>query len=191
MKKHLISVSVGAGVIASLIAGVAMAYAIVTTNAGTYSPPATVTYNIAETSTLVLYSASTGDLVCYTSSQAPGNHDLAGTCSSGGSFSSASSTVGSYALLAGTDATCATDGLNYSACQRNSATYSEADFQITAAVPSVAMSDLGGVGGSILSAVVTPTEYVLQTFGPPLFVLMLLIALFFAIYHRAKTGRWL
>lgn len=58
-------------------------------------------------------------------------------------------------------------------------------------VPTVGTSDVAAVGGPILTSLVTMSEYVLETFGPPLFWISAVIALFFAIYHRAKTGRWL
>lgn len=58
-------------------------------------------------------------------------------------------------------------------------------------VPTVGTTDMAAVGAPILTSLVTMTEYVLQTFGPPLFWISAVIALFFAIYHRAKTGRWL
>jgi hypothetical protein len=58
-------------------------------------------------------------------------------------------------------------------------------------VPSVGSSDIAYVGGPILGAFIGPSEYVLITFGPPLFVILLVFAVFFAIYHRVKVGRWL
>ena len=57
--------------------------------------------------------------------------------------------------------------------------------------PKVATSDIAIVGGTILGAFIYPSEWVLETFGPPLFVLLLVFAVFFAIYHRIKVGRWL
>ena len=58
-------------------------------------------------------------------------------------------------------------------------------------VPTVGSSDIAAVGAPIMTALITNSEYVLETFGPPLFVLGLLIAVFFAIYHRVKVGHWL
>jgi len=69
--------------------------------------------------------------------------------------------------------------------------YSESTYQIVLAVPQVATSDIAIVGGTILGSFIYPSEWVLETFGPPLFVILLVFAVFFAIYHRVKVGRWL
>ncbi len=58
-------------------------------------------------------------------------------------------------------------------------------------VPTVGTSDIAAVGGAMLAPVVSGSEFTLQTFGPPLFMLLLVIAVFFAIYHRVKVGHWL
>lgn len=58
-------------------------------------------------------------------------------------------------------------------------------------VPTVGTADIATVGGAMLSPVITGSEYTLQTFGPPLFMLLLVFAVFFAIYHRVKVGHWL
>lgn len=58
-------------------------------------------------------------------------------------------------------------------------------------VPTVGTSDIADVGAPILTAVIDNSKYVLETFGPPLFVLLLAFAVFFAIYHRVKVGHWL
>lgn len=58
-------------------------------------------------------------------------------------------------------------------------------------VPTVGTSDIAAVGSPILSAMISNSEYVLETFGPPLFVILLVFAVFFAIYHRVKVGHWL
>jgi hypothetical protein len=58
-------------------------------------------------------------------------------------------------------------------------------------VPTVGTSDIATVGGAMLSPVISGSEYTLQTFGPPLFMLLLVFAVFFAIYHRVKVGHWL
>lgn len=58
-------------------------------------------------------------------------------------------------------------------------------------VPTVGTSDIAAVGGPILSALVTSFEYSLETFGPPLFFIGAVIAVFFAIYHRVRYGTWL
>lgn len=58
-------------------------------------------------------------------------------------------------------------------------------------VPTVGTTDIAAVGGPILTAVISNSEYTLETFGPPLFVLLLVFAVFFAIYHRVKVGHWL
>lgn len=58
-------------------------------------------------------------------------------------------------------------------------------------VPTVGTTDIAQVGAPILTAVISNSEYVLETFGPPLFVLLLVFAVFFAIYHRVKVGHWL
>lgn len=72
--------------------------------------------------------------------------------------------------------------------------YNESTYTLTAPplmVPSVASSDIAAVGSPILGAFIYPAEWVLQNFGPPLFVILLVFAVFFAIYHRVKVGRWL
>jgi hypothetical protein len=58
-------------------------------------------------------------------------------------------------------------------------------------VPTVGTSDIAAVGAPILTAMISNSEYVLITFGPPLFVILLVFAVFFAIYHRVKVGHWL
>ncbi len=58
-------------------------------------------------------------------------------------------------------------------------------------VPTVGTSDIQAVGAPIMTALISNSEYVLETFGPPLFVLGLVIAVFFAVYHRVKVGHWL
>lgn len=58
-------------------------------------------------------------------------------------------------------------------------------------VPTVGTSDIAAVGSPILTAMISNSEYVLETFGPPLFVILLVFAVFFAIYHRVKVGHWL
>jgi hypothetical protein len=58
-------------------------------------------------------------------------------------------------------------------------------------VPTVGTSDIAAVGAPILTAFIGGTEYTLETFGPPLFWILLAIAVFFAIYHRVKVGHWL
>jgi len=58
-------------------------------------------------------------------------------------------------------------------------------------VPTVGTTDIANVGAPILTAMISNSEYVLETFGPPLFVILLVFAVFFAIYHRVKVGRWL
>ena len=58
-------------------------------------------------------------------------------------------------------------------------------------VPTVGTTDIAQVGAPILTALISNSEYVLITFGPPLFVLLLVFAVFFAIYHRVKVGHWL
>lgn len=59
------------------------------------------------------------------------------------------------------------------------------------AVPTVGTSDIAAVGAPILTALIGGSEYTLETFGPPLFFLLLVFAVFFAIYHRVKVGHWL
>ena len=58
-------------------------------------------------------------------------------------------------------------------------------------VPTVGTTDIAQVGSPILTAMISNSEYVLETFGPPLFVILLVFAVFFAIYHRVKVGHWL
>ncbi len=58
-------------------------------------------------------------------------------------------------------------------------------------VPTVGTTDIANVGAPILTAMISNSEYVLETFGPPLFVILLVFAVFFAIYHRVKVGHWL
>lgn len=58
-------------------------------------------------------------------------------------------------------------------------------------VPTVGTSDIAAVGSPILTAMISNSEYVLEVFGPPLFVILLVFAVFFAIYHRVKVGHWL
>ena len=57
--------------------------------------------------------------------------------------------------------------------------------------PTVGTTDIANVGAPILTALITNSEYTLETFGPPLFVILLVFAVFFAIYHRVKVGHWL
>lgn len=58
-------------------------------------------------------------------------------------------------------------------------------------VPTVGTTDIASVGAPILTALISGSEYTLITFGPPLFFLLLVFAVFFAIYHRVKVGHWL
>lgn len=58
-------------------------------------------------------------------------------------------------------------------------------------VPTVGTSDIAAVGGPVLTALINSFEYTLITFGPPLFYIGAVIAVFFAIYHRVRYGTWL
>ncbi len=58
-------------------------------------------------------------------------------------------------------------------------------------VPTVGTTDIAAVGAPVMTAFITGSEYVLETFGPPLFYILLVFAVFFAIYHRVKVGHWL
>lgn len=58
-------------------------------------------------------------------------------------------------------------------------------------VPTVGTSDIAAVASPVMTVFINDSEYVLETFGPPLFVILLVFAVFFAIYHRVKVGRWL
>lgn len=120
----------------------------------------------------------------------------------------ASNLIGTYRLVmldvtgigAGTyaDPACGA-GQTLTNCQNNygyspdSSVGASVSFTLSAApiVPSVASSDIAAVGGPMLGAFIYPGEWVLENFGPPLFVILLVFAVFFAIYHRVKVGRWL
>ncbi len=109
------------------------------------------------------------------------------------------SPLGTYTIISTNQSGAGCDvGSTLSACQyaisqgtgySNTATF--VLVQGAATVPTVASSDIAAVGGPILGSMVSNSEYVLETFGPPLFVLLLVFAVFFAIYHRVKVGRWL
>jgi hypothetical protein len=179
------------GLVGFLLLGAGVAFASgVTTNATTYLTPAAVTFTNTVTSTDVVYNTTSGVLVCYVSSGVTSG-SLNSLCTSGGSFNAASSTIGSYALLQTSATTCGTAGYNYSTCQAQATTLSEADFQVTQGVPVLGGADVAVLGTSMLSPFVQGTEYTVETFGPPLFWILLAIAVFFAIYHRVKVGRWL
>ena len=58
-------------------------------------------------------------------------------------------------------------------------------------IPTVGTSDIAAVAAPVMTVFISDSEYVLETFGPPLFVILLVFAVFFAIYHRVKVGHWL
>lgn len=57
-------------------------------------------------------------------------------------------------------------------------------------VPTLGTSDIAAVGGPIFTALIDSIKYVLVTFGVPLLFLLVMVSVFYMIYHKARFGTY-